>query len=394
MKNIILTLSLLMVVSLGYSQIKVVTSGNVGVGGVNNPQEALDVDGDVQIRGKTLKLGEGMGSGIAAVRMGFGRTVNGSTTFDLISDVNNYNIYGFRFTRNSLGSTQLLHRGNKAFNVITQDGARVRFEIGSTEAMRIEDDLRVGIGTNNPNALLHVNGDIMNAGGVVTSDKRLKKDFSKFESGLNQVLQIQPYTFFYNGEAGIKSDKLQFGVMAQDMEEILPEMVGTYRYQLDDPNDPEEKALLVDEEYKYIDPSAIQYMLVNSIKEQQEMINELSDLVLLLEEKISLLEKTGGQTITAVDLTYHDMASLEQNTPNPFTGTTEINYTVPSNAKTADVEIYNIAGKKIKTVKIDHLGEGKILLNAVDMPGGTYMYRLIVDNKLVQTRKMVLSPTH
>jgi len=406
MKNRILTFCFFLSVSCAYSQLKVDSQGEVGIGGITNPQEALDVNGDVQVRGKTLKIGEGMGSGIAAVRMGFGRTVNGSTTFDLISDKSNYSIYGFRFTRNSIGSTQMIHRGTKALNMMTQDGARIRFEIGGTEAMRIEDDLNIGIGTNNPQALLHVNGDLQYAGSLISSDKRLKTNESLFTKGLAEVLKIQPYTYFYNGKAGIKSDKLQFGVMAQDMEKILPEMVGTYNYQVDDKNDPNEKALLVDEEYLYVNSSAIQYMLVNAIKEQQDLIKdqqnelalnkeayeELANVVIQMREELDDLksgEYLSNHNIN-VELYNYDFASIEQNNPNPFTGQTKIDYIIPTDSKNAVVNIYSTTGTLIKSINIDHIGEGTITLNTFNVPSGTYTYHLIVDDKMIGSQKMII----
>ena len=45
----------------------------------------------------------------------------------------------------------------------------------------------------------------------------------------------------------------------------------------------------------------------------------------------------------------------------------------------------------IKTVNIEHRGEGTLRVNAVDIPSGTYTYDLVVDGRKVGTKKMVLA---
>ena len=56
----------------------------------------------------------------------------------------------------------------------------------------------------------------------VSSDRRLKENISYFDSGLAQILQLKPATFdFINGENNQK------GFIAQDVETVIPEVVGT-----------------------------------------------------------------------------------------------------------------------------------------------------------------------
>jgi len=56
-----------------------------------------------------------------------------------------------------------------------------------------------GLGTDAPNEKLHVNGKVKANMFVTTSDRRLKSDIEEFEYGLEEVRQLQPVSFAYNG---------------------------------------------------------------------------------------------------------------------------------------------------------------------------------------------------
>ena len=110
MKNIILLFGFMLTVSLGFSQIKVEASGDVGIGGISNPLEALDVNGKLKVRGTSLEIGKDAGSNGVTCKVGGSRTANGAAFIDLVSDVGNYPNYGFRFTRTGNGATQAISR--------------------------------------------------------------------------------------------------------------------------------------------------------------------------------------------------------------------------------------------------------------------------------------------
>jgi len=257
------------------------------------------------------------------------------------------------------------------------------------EAMRILDNGQVGIGLSNPSAsaLLHVNGAIHNAGGVVTSDKRLKNNINDFSLGLDEVLKLKPYTFNYNGQANIKTEDLQVGIMAQEFAKIMPEAVGTYTHEERDIDN----NLVSSEDYLYANTEAIKYMLVNAVKEQQDLINKQAERIAALEEAFSSIGSVDGINRSEVTLNIFDLAELGDNSPNPFTGSTNIDYIVPSDAKSATMNIIGLNGQVMKTISIDHTGEGILTVNANDIPSGTYTYNLLVDGKNIATKKMVVA---
>ena len=123
---------------------------------------------------------------------------------------------------------------------------------------------RIGIGTANPGSLLEVNGTAAKPGGglwVASSDARLKKDVVPYTDGLKSVLAIQPVRYHYNDLSGYDTKPEYVGVIAQQLNEVAPYMISTSKKGNTD--------------YLKVDNSAMIYMLINGMKEQQKMIDEL-----------------------------------------------------------------------------------------------------------------------
>jgi hypothetical protein len=142
----------------------------------------------------------------------------------------------------------------------------------------------VGIG-GTPDQLLTVNGNASKVGGgswAVYSDERLKKDVRGFEEGLDVVMKIRPVSFKYNGLGGNPDDGSEYvGIIAQELIEEAPYMFSTVSKKLN-PGDNEQTDLLM------YDSSALIYILVNAIQEQQKVIEDL-------QKEISEIRKSLGQ---------------------------------------------------------------------------------------------------
>jgi hypothetical protein len=111
-----------------------------------------------------------------------------------------------------------------------------------------------------------------------TSDRRVKKDVKDFNQGLVELLKVQPVRFHYNGLGGTPDDGKEFvGVIAQDLEKILPSMVASRMGKLH-PTDTEDTAI------KHVDPSEFTYLLINAVKEQQKVIERQEARIEALEE--------------------------------------------------------------------------------------------------------------
>jgi hypothetical protein len=138
----------------------------------------------------------------------------------------------------------------------------------TSDAMVILKNGNTGIGTSAPTANLSVNGTANKPGGgswAAFSDRRLKQNITPYSEGLEQLLFINPVKFQYNELAGTDTKKEYVGVIAQELKEVAPYMVGTFE--------------MDNTQYYDVDNSAMMYMLINAVKElnadkeeQQEMI--------------------------------------------------------------------------------------------------------------------------
>ena len=117
----------------------------------------------------------------------------------------------------------------------------------------------VGIGTTNPTSKLHVIGDVL-VFGVTTStdfnsasDINLKENIQPIINPIDKVLQINGVSFDWK-ETGRSS----MGVIAQDVEKVLPELVnGT--------------------DSKTVNYNGLIGLLIEVVKEQQKEINNLKE---------------------------------------------------------------------------------------------------------------------
>ena len=97
------------------------------------------------------------------------------------------------------------------------------------------------------------------AGGNVTaySDKKLKDDVKVIENAVEKIKQVRGVTFIRND---IEDNKRQTGVIAQEVEKVLPEVVGYDE----------------DRDTKTVAYGNMVGLLIEAIKEQQETIDKLT----------------------------------------------------------------------------------------------------------------------
>jgi hypothetical protein len=141
------------------------------------------------------------------------------------------------------------------------------FYTSSSKRMSITNTGYVTIGTTTPNGtnLLTVTGSISASAFNVSSDRRLKTNIHNLGYGLKEVLALQPVS--YNWKTRPQIDK-QLGLIAQDAKRTIPEIVS---------GNEETGKLSIN--YAELVP-----VLINAIKEQQQQINDLKEMVKKLQK--------------------------------------------------------------------------------------------------------------
>ncbi|WP_375562927.1 tail fiber domain-containing protein [Bernardetia sp. OM2101] len=123
---------------------------------------------------------------------------------------------------------------------------------------------RMGIGINAPTESLHVIGNILASGTVTPSDIRYKKNILTLNNSISNIQKLRGTSYDWKDKK--RGTKLQFGVIAQEIEEVFPNLVHTDN-----------------EGYKSVNYTGLIPVLIEATKEQQTIIEAQ-------EEKISKLE--------------------------------------------------------------------------------------------------------
>ncbi|HWF44699.1 MAG TPA: T9SS type A sorting domain-containing protein [Candidatus Kapabacteria bacterium] len=108
----------------------------------------------------------------------------------------------------------------------------------------------------------------------------------------------------------------------------------------------------------------------------------ISGATVIIQGSCTPIAETGGSLPTVAD--------LNNASPNPFHGTTELSYTVPSTAFTKLI-IYNALGEEVARLVNSEMAQGyySVVFNAAGLPDGTYFARFECAGQIV-TRRLTL----
>lgn len=133
---------------------------------------------------------------------------------------------------------------------------------------------------------LVVNGNIEHTGSITqTSDRNLKENIQPLENGVSTIMKLRPTSYNFRGDGEYKGLKLSrglhYGLIAQEVEEVLPSLVKdnkhTYLAPAEGagPNNSEEKTEVKNMNYKTMNYTELIPVLIKAVQEQQEEIEKL-----------------------------------------------------------------------------------------------------------------------
>lgn len=224
-----------------------ITSGcNIGIGTSTGIADKLVVQGNTSIIGRTQFTGN-VGIGTATptflLEVWNAARIVGSTTRSLLltppaganSSVSTIQMWG-TFGSSADYGPRYSSRVTAGYNGGTWGTEYLAFGVGTgaandaaadpTERMRIAGNGFVGIGTNNPQFPLQVSGgtvSISASGDIAAySDSNFKENIERIPNALEKVSKLNGYTFTRKND---DSGKRFTGVIAQEVQEVLPEVV-------------------------------------------------------------------------------------------------------------------------------------------------------------------------
>jgi len=244
----------------GTERMRINSDGDVGIK-TTSPLRTLTVAGT---SGELVLLGTGADAVTDAL---IGRISSQTRTF------------GANIKTSSFGSIEFRTDPNTWYA-----GGQIVFLTGSGDATESAGVERMRI--NASGSLILAGSTAQKASGTTwsnPSDTRLKDNKQNYTKGLTELLQINVKTWEWNGKAGTTEGTTGIGVVADEIEVLLPNTVDTYKAKLNI-DDTEET------DVKRFDATEITWLLLNSIKEQQAIIEQLKATSTSQQTKIDALE--------------------------------------------------------------------------------------------------------
>jgi hypothetical protein len=127
-----------------------------------------------------------------------------------------------------------------------------------------------------------------------------------------------------------------------------------------------------------------------------EIIPLLVSAVQELNTKLEYYENSVSHKIPSYKLAdYSDIDvicnALHQNEPNPFSETTYIKCDISSDVTNAVLYIYNMNGEQIEEYVVTERGKTEVAIDGGMLNPGIYLYALIADGTVVDTKRMILT---
>lgn len=374
------------------AQVYVTTGNSLGVG-ISSPAYQVDVQSATPVVRAAISTGTTSYSAFSATDIAASKSVVSLMGGSAMSGT----LFGLN--REDLGQ---IYSNNAPLAIGTANGYDLSLGAGNGTVITVKPTGNVGIGTTSPGYALEISTNSAakptSSTWTITSDARTKTNVMSYNHGLDLIRQVQLVSYQYNGIANTPAGENGIGVIAQDFQQIFPNSVKPFTISTDSTNAGEEYFGVDLHELFVANVSAVKQLdsliqlqdSINTVLQSQliELTNRLNSCCTIGEERSTL---TNGTYINKTDIKLTNAQSiiLENNVPNPFAEQTAISYYLPDNVQKAQMLFYNSQGRLIQSVDLKEKGKGMINVFASDLSNGVYTYTLVVDGKIIETKKMV-----
>lgn len=245
-------------------------------------------------------------------------------------------------------------------------------------------------------------GRVYSTGGYSGSDQKLKQDIVDVDVAMDIINKLKPKTYNFRQDGNYKFMNLpqgkHYGLIAQDVEQILPNLVADAEFdpvrmteQGHTPPGVKPDATTIQTAPREKNADIIEFKTLNYTELIPIMVKGMQELYVeneSLKEEIALLKEIVNKLNNQTNV-YPKTAWVKQNTPNPVTASSIIQYYVPDDVRSARILITNVKGQQLKVYNVS--GTGSVRFNAGTLPAGTYNYSLVTDGKSISTKKLVIA---
>lgn len=243
---------------------------------------------------------------------------------------------------------------------------------------------------------IHIKAPVAANAMYLASDSRFKKDIRPVEDALGTINALTGVSYLLKGDMGAEKGRTasasavdptgkmeqveqefrmleeerakgsrHYGFIAQEVEQVLPELVHTGK-----------------DGYKYVDYISVVPLLVSAVQQLQAELADVRGKAPMKTNAVTASEDIASDMLTP---------ALYQNAPNPFTAETVIRYDLPESVQQATLYVYDMQGKQIKSIPVNERGSSSVTIQGSELAAGMYIYALIADGKEIASKRMILT---
>ncbi|MBK9420853.1 MAG: tail fiber domain-containing protein [Flavobacteriales bacterium] len=220
------------------------------------------------------------------------------------------------------------------------------------------------------------------------SDAQLKENVMPLEGAMDKLLQLRPKSYTYKASEfptmGL-DDAVHFGVIAQELEEVFPELVrdGEQPAAVDSLGNEIASAV----QFKMVNQDGLLPWVIAGMQEQQATIDQLRSQInqCCAANGSGMAPSNGEQRSSSVESNVQEQRLLI--IPNPVADLTTLAYYVPT-AGQVSLQVSTSDGKPVATLReeLAEAGAYNYAWNTTKLAAGTYFCTFMLDGAVVVKR--------